>query len=182
VRGDEHGINVLTFQELPVIVKEIRVLQLGGGFRPIPALVVNVASGGHHDVILVGVLVDALQVVLADAEPHPHHRHGNLVIGARDIGGRRLGLAINRVLSSGAAEAAAAASADFFRNSRRGNAADFGDVLFPYQIVILVVVYTTINRRRIRKEIRRQSCKRMRRPPVFWTAAGSKAPRRFRTQ
>src|ERR1035441_1938504 len=62
----------------------------------VAALVEHVACRRDHGIVLVGFLVDADKVVLADAEANAHDGNLDTIVGAGDVRRRRLILAINR--------------------------------------------------------------------------------------
>jgi hypothetical protein len=96
VSGDDDGIDVTAFEKLAVVAEEIGILQSGLFLRPIAALVEEIACGGHHDVVLSGILMDAFEVVLADAVTDTDNGDGDTVIGANDAArGRSFVLTVN---------------------------------------------------------------------------------------
>src|SRR5262249_49763686 len=51
--------------------------------------------GSHNGIILVGLLMDAVQVILADAHTETNHCHRDAIVGPGYIRRRRLALAVN---------------------------------------------------------------------------------------
>ena len=105
VRGDHDGINVFSLEQLPVVGVNVGFLErfghlagvlLGVAHDPGAALRVHVARGGHEGVVLLAVLLDAHDVVLADAVTDADDGDGDAVIGAdHSAGGGRGALAID---------------------------------------------------------------------------------------
>ena len=90
------AVNVLALEHLAVIIIDIRVLEIRVRLGEITALAEHIRGGRDHGVVLRGVLLDALQVVLADAKAHAHNRDLDAVVGPGDVRRRRLVLAIDR--------------------------------------------------------------------------------------
>ena len=96
VGGNDDSVDVAAFQKLPVVGERVGVLEAGFFLRPIAALAEEVARSGYDDVVLGGVLVDAFEVVLADAVADADNGDVDAVIGTNDPArGGSLALAIH---------------------------------------------------------------------------------------
>ncbi len=94
--GDQNGVDVLSIENLPVIVVNIGLFDLALVHGELAAFVEHIGRGGKHRVVLVGFVVNSHEMILADAEPDTNDRDGDAIVGAGDVCRRRLVLAINR--------------------------------------------------------------------------------------
>ena len=97
MRGNNDSVDVLALEQLSVIDAEVGILELRRCLGPVTALVEKVAGCADYDIVLAGLFVDALQMVLADAEADTDDAHRNAIVGANDTPGRwGLVLPVNR--------------------------------------------------------------------------------------
>src|ERR1051325_3695637 len=94
VSGNHDGIDVFALEQLPMVGVKIGILEFRL-FPKVASFAVKIANGGHHGVILVCFFVNAVEMVLPDANPETDDGHCNAIVGAGYICRWRLVLAVN---------------------------------------------------------------------------------------
>jgi len=152
VRGNEHRVDIFAFQQLSVIVINVRIFEgiryglaavrvgnLDLSLHPVASLGENVRPRSQHHVVLRGLFADAEEVVHADAKADTDNTHSDAIIRADHPAVEGAWFCpYTGVLSKGAAATAAATVAVFLMKSRRGSPAEEGLRLFSIRISISI--------------------------------------------
>ncbi|MPN43227.1 hypothetical protein SDC9_190786 [bioreactor metagenome] len=84
--SDQDGIQIFALEHLPIVDVHIGIGQPGLFLRPVPAFVKHLGCSHDLGVVLVGFLVDAQIMVLADTSAHADHANINPVVSTGNVG------------------------------------------------------------------------------------------------